>query len=359
MIRRVDFNGLLAYKVSLVVMEFRCFNSAASIALMAGSMAFALLQPDLCAADPIEFSSSTVPLGVPRAVVQMKDTDSDKFSPSHDAVGGLIDESAMIPSSGGIIITRKPRRDEWNLNTPGENSSFDQNDPFSRDYGQYPNGLLSASSSQPTNNTSALKNSVDRVWGRQPQDDAGMFHHFDNPIYGSAQGFDALSSRSSADNQRDGSQSREPSRFNRDGANQGDGSFWNKIFNHEPGAAPHFAFSKSDSSEQADPEPASAFADRYKPTAAAGLGNGSEPAGDSLTRSIGSGTFNTPNEWHSSREGGQNSAIPGFAAPQDPSKPQHWASRSFFTKPTESRASRYGVPERPSVLVMPKRPNDP
>ena len=341
-------------------MQFRCSNSAASAALLAGGMAFALLQPDRCAADPIEFSSSTVPLGVPRAVVQMKDTDSDKFVASHDTIGSMIDATAMMPSSGGgMIITRKARRDPWDLNALHDNGSGDLNDPFSRAWGQTPNGSLS-SSSAPTNNASALKNSIDRVWGRQPQEDTGMFRRFDNSMYGSTQGIDSLSSRLSGDSQREGSQMRQSNPFIRDGGNQGDGSFWSKILNHESGASEHFAFSRADSADDASQAPASAFSDHYKPTGAAGgFGAGMESEGDSSATSRSTGTFYIPTEVRSSRDGSENGSIPGFALPQDPSNPQHWASRSFFTKPTESRAARNSVPERPGVLVMPKRPNDP
>ncbi len=289
----------------------------------------------------------------------MKDTESDKFVASHDPIGGMIDVSAMMPSSSGsVIMTRKPRRDGWNLNPLQDDGAGDLNDPFSRALGQNPNGWLS-SSQAPTNNSSRLKNSSDRVWGRAQQDDAGMFRRFDDSMYGSGQASDSLSSRFGADNQREGSQPRESNRLNRDAANQGDGTFWSKIFNHESGASEHFAFSRADSSGQADQAPVSAFSDRYKLAATAGLGSGAESSGNSLAPSFSSGTFYTPTIGHSLRDSGQTGLIPGLTMAQDPQIPHNWASRSFFTKPSESRADRYGIHDRPAVLAMPKRPNDP
>ena len=141
---KVDVARVFGYKTTLDVMDSRCSNSAAVLAVLMGIGACALFAPESHAGDRIEFSAPAIPLSVPRPEVEIKQP--ARMIGSGAVNDGIMDSVGVAAPSGYILVKPKKKdKDDWSLD-----SRLDY-DPDRRDFDDVYNDRLDSSRDSTTN----------------------------------------------------------------------------------------------------------------------------------------------------------------------------------------------------------------
>ncbi len=388
MTEKVDVAGVLAYKTDLEVMDVRCSNSVAALAVLMGGGVCALFAPTAWAGDRIEFSAPAIPLNVPRPEVEVKEP--ARMIGSANFAGSVIGNTVMASPSSYVLIRPKHKdNNDWSLdprldNDPSQRDNDDlftgrqdstretNSNNFNAKQGMNPGapgGMLqqrndSALDGSDYDSRFGASNGLDRENSRFA---AWSGADKDNPRFGSRNGAEREQSRFDARNGLDGERSkngkqnglekdyaRSSDLLNRGNSSANDDSFLTKVFGHEAPGMSRFDPTHP-SASMSDPRTFSGgvFGDRMNepgfaqdsarvPASAPGY-TSFNPLDDSQSRQ----QFGEP--------GGEGQA--SFRAWEEPAASANLPTRNF-SSPDQAN-SRVVAPTRGAILSMPSRPGDP
>jgi hypothetical protein len=414
---KVDVAVVLAYKIKLDDMGFRCSNSVAILAGLIGGNACVLLAPAACAGDRIDFSAPAIPLGVPRQEVEVKEP-ARMIGPAGVADGFMNVTEMAVPSQYYLVKPKSKEKDAWGLDPllgndpyrldtddlfstrpdstratngnrlnmrPGSNPNGPGNMPQQKNNAG-PDGGQNDSRFGPQNGLDrndsrfGAKNELGRDNSRfddrnGPDRDKSRFDEKDGSDRDSA-GFDeknrvdgdhakigaknALAgdySNYSAQNGLDKDNARPIDRLGRGFSSPADGSLWAKDFARDAAASDRFGGDRFGSMRlmpsMNDARPFSGGAFEQRMSNPALGQDPAQAAAPPSYPGFGSVDDGQGRQFDSSPGAGQESL-----RAWEPSVGPVLSPRNF-SNPDENNNSRFVAPSRPVILSMPQRPGDP
>jgi hypothetical protein len=328
--KKIDLPGVLAYKIELDVMDFRCSSLMAGLVLLIGASG-AFFAPAVRAGDRIDFSDPAIPLAIPRPEVEIKEPQKTIGSISM-ANGPSYEGDFLPPQEFTVTKPRTRNKDPWNANP-----LLDDADPRADD------DLFSARP-EPNRLTNGSQFNLQR--NSDARDSDRMLLRKEDSKFG----IDPNASRLGARIGWDKDNGREDDLFGRDRFNKKNESSLLKVFSLDPAAQDRFRAW----------EPKS-FPGESSSLTGAGSADAKTkwglPADAARTPALPSG-YGSYDPADNRPTGEQGQTTPGYVRAWEPAD-AHPAPARRASNPDQVSASHVVAPNRPVNLKIPKRPSDP